>query len=647
MNPDNCALAAGLVSLSYIRQGEQALARRQRLIKALLSSRRLPERGWDEATIEMLIRDCSAMDSNNFLDNVGVGEREGRVACPLVARRHYGLAHGIGRSGDIAAEQPKAAGSSLMATLTAHLAADALRIAGLTGVGPVSVLPLATGMALTLVLLALRPQRPAGADTVVWSRVDQKTCLKAITAAGLRPHVVELRRQGDELVTDVQGISEALAALDSNRIVAVVTTTSCFAPRAPDDVAAVARLCAAADVPHVVNNAYGVQSRQTCRAVAAAWSRSGCGGRVDAVVQSTDKNFMVPVGGALVAAPATRPGLVAAVNGTYPGRASVAAHLDLLMTLLHWGAEGWRKVLAEREDVMPYLRDKLRQLAARQSERVLETPSNPISMALTLDTLVAATTVTAAAAAVTEVPAAAAAPGETGTVEAAAEAKEEQEEQAAPSGNDDLRLTVSRMVAAEGHNAQSEAHGPGKPHEKLRGAAEGQKAVAARQPPPPPVRRTPDVTFFGAMLWSRCVSGTRVVAPGKTQTVGGVTFHNYGSHTEVPYPSTYMTAAAALGTTRADVDELIVRLDRCFTEFRKKCGAATTTTTTTTAAAAGENGGRGMAAAVAVRISTEVTQDRGGAADADVATDVIDGGEVKSSDDDVEPVAALSRVECS
>eukprot|EP00983_Pelagomonas_calceolata_P098877 1158397-Pelagomonas_calceolata.AAC.4 len=54
-----------------------------------------------------LWQDCALMDSNNFLDNVGAGEREGRVACPLVARQHYHLAHGIGRSGDIAAEQPK------------------------------------------------------------------------------------------------------------------------------------------------------------------------------------------------------------------------------------------------------------------------------------------------------------------------------------------------------------------------------------------------------------------------------------------------------------------------------------------------------------------------------------------------------------
>lgn len=35
---------------------------------------------------------------------------------------------------------------------------------------------------------------------------------------------------------------------------------------------------------------------------------------MDAVVQSTDKNFMVPVGGAVVAAGRRRPGLVAAVN---------------------------------------------------------------------------------------------------------------------------------------------------------------------------------------------------------------------------------------------------------------------------------------------------------------------------------------------
>lgn len=56
MDADNCALAEGLVSRTYVQQGAQALARRRRLVKTLLSQRRLPERGWDDATIELLLQ---------------------------------------------------------------------------------------------------------------------------------------------------------------------------------------------------------------------------------------------------------------------------------------------------------------------------------------------------------------------------------------------------------------------------------------------------------------------------------------------------------------------------------------------------------------------------------------------------------------
>ncbi len=77
-----------------------------------------------------ITQDAALMDSNNFPGQAGVGEREARIACPLVARCHFRMAHGIGRSGDIAAEQPKAAGSSLLVKLACCLAGDALRIAG-------------------------------------------------------------------------------------------------------------------------------------------------------------------------------------------------------------------------------------------------------------------------------------------------------------------------------------------------------------------------------------------------------------------------------------------------------------------------------------------------------------------------------------
>lgn len=48
-----------------------------------------PEDGWDESTIELFLHELAIMDSNNFLGNCGVGEREGRVVSGLVARRHY------------------------------------------------------------------------------------------------------------------------------------------------------------------------------------------------------------------------------------------------------------------------------------------------------------------------------------------------------------------------------------------------------------------------------------------------------------------------------------------------------------------------------------------------------------------------------
>lgn len=82
--------------------------------------------GLSDVAIEQLLYQLSNMDSNNFAQHIGAGEREGRVLSALVQRRHYYFTHGIGRSGDVTSDQPKAAGSSLMASLTNHLVKDAL-----------------------------------------------------------------------------------------------------------------------------------------------------------------------------------------------------------------------------------------------------------------------------------------------------------------------------------------------------------------------------------------------------------------------------------------------------------------------------------------------------------------------------------------
>jgi O-phospho-L-seryl-tRNASec:L-selenocysteinyl-tRNA synthase len=337
MNDANFKLMASVVDKAYVDQARQARRVTEQLVKNLLAQRAIPEHGWKETSIELLLRELAAMDSNNFPGNVGVGEREGRVFSPLVAARNYGFAHGIGRSGDVMAVQPKAAGSSLVVQLTNHMAAHALRLAGFSNIKNAIVLPTATGMTMTLALIALKQNRPA-ATHVVWPRIDQKSCLKAIVTAGLVPVVVENVYEGDELRTDLPGVATAVAMAGAENVLCILSTTSCFAPRAHDRLEELAVLAAELGIGHVVNNAYGVLSRTCMGSIAAA----AAAGRIDAVIQSTDKNFMVPVGGAVVAT-AKRPNpkgqprgpppvgvpappklldLCDAISKIYPGRAS-------------------------------------------------------------------------------------------------------------------------------------------------------------------------------------------------------------------------------------------------------------------------------------------------------------------------------------
>lgn len=199
------------------------------------------------------------MDSNNFLKNHGVGEREARIASSLVARRNFHFGHGIGRSGDLTEVQPKAAGSSVMYQLTNALAKDALKTLGVQAVTSCFVAPLATGMSLSLVFLTIRQQNPK-ARYIVWSRIDQKSCFKSITTAGFEPVIITPVLNGDQLVTNAKKIEEFLQETDPSLIACVLSTTSCFAPRSCDDVETVAEICKKFHVPHVINNAYGVQS---------------------------------------------------------------------------------------------------------------------------------------------------------------------------------------------------------------------------------------------------------------------------------------------------------------------------------------------------------------------------------------------------
>lgn len=76
---------------------------------------------------------------------------------------------------------------------------------------------------------------PAG--LVLWPRIDQKSCLKAILTAGLIPVPLPLRQDGDALATDLEGLRAKLEEYGGpRRVLCVLSTTSCFAPRVPDAV---------------------------------------------------------------------------------------------------------------------------------------------------------------------------------------------------------------------------------------------------------------------------------------------------------------------------------------------------------------------------------------------------------------------------
>ena len=76
-------------------------------------------------------------------------------------------------------------------------------------------------------------------------------------------------------------------------------------------------------------------------------------------------------------------------------------------------------------------------------------------------------------------------------------------------------------------------------------------------------------SMLGSMLFSRFVSGTRVVTTTGSKSVAGISFPGYGAHADA-YTVPYMTAAAAMGMKKCEVDVFVQRLQSVIDEFRKQ-----------------------------------------------------------------------------
>jgi O-phospho-L-seryl-tRNASec:L-selenocysteinyl-tRNA synthase len=47
----------------------------------VIKSKKIPDEGFDDTTIESFVKELSQLDSNNFIRKSGVGEREARISC--------------------------------------------------------------------------------------------------------------------------------------------------------------------------------------------------------------------------------------------------------------------------------------------------------------------------------------------------------------------------------------------------------------------------------------------------------------------------------------------------------------------------------------------------------------------------------------
>ncbi|MHA1847530.1 MAG: O-phosphoseryl-tRNA(Sec) selenium transferase [Promethearchaeota archaeon] len=369
-----------LMDRGILERGLMILEDEFRPIKNLFEQRKVPDKGWNDHQVELLFKLLSMMDTDKDAKAARVGEREGRTSSGYVLSLAEGFSHGIGRSGDIGAIQPKAAGGSIVNKLSSYLATYFLKRVGLPAVKSSIVLPVATGMSIALCLSMIHQELEKDGDKNPWKkneviipRVDHKSPVKGIKFAGFKPVIVEGELEGDSVVVRPEQVKEHV----TEHTGAIVSTTAFFPPRHPDFVKDISKLCRDLGIAHVINNSYGVQSEVFMKIVRGAMDA----GRVDFIVQSTDKNFLTPVGGAVVAS--ASPEKIRALSRVYAGRASIQPLLQFIASTLTLGIEGYKNLMHEQVQNRKFLEKNVKEFSGEIGQRLLNV-NNPIAVAMTV-----------------------------------------------------------------------------------------------------------------------------------------------------------------------------------------------------------------------------------------------------------------------
>ncbi|MFX0138184.1 MAG: O-phosphoseryl-tRNA(Sec) selenium transferase [Candidatus Hodarchaeota archaeon] len=365
---------------NMLNRGQLVLNEFLNPIKILFEQRSVPKEPWTEEQIEFLLQTLSNMDTDKDKNAARVGEREARIASKLHLKTSAGFCHGVGRSGFLTAAQPKAPGGSIMYELSNYLARSILKNSGLSNITDAIVVPICTGMSLALTLGALRPdwgdQDSDLKRTVLVPQIDHKSLLKSIDLMGFKTKIISGKIFGDAVRIPIEEIKFNL----DEECFAVISITSFFPPREPDNIKEISKFAKEFDLVHVIINAYGVQSPEWMKLIRSAIDA----GRVDAIIQSTDKNFLTPVGGAIIASPVKDN--INEISQSYAGRASATPVVNFLISMLSLGISGYQKLIEEQQQNRKILERKLKEAAEKINERILDI-YNPVAVALSLKNL--------------------------------------------------------------------------------------------------------------------------------------------------------------------------------------------------------------------------------------------------------------------
>ena len=361
---------------NILNRGQLVLNDFLKPIKILFEQKNVPKEPWTDEQIDFLLQALSNMDTDKDENAARVGEREARIASKLHLNISGGFCHGVGRSGYLTAPQPKAPGGSIMYEISNYLARNFLKNFGLPNIKEAIVVPLSTGMSLALCLGALRLSLEPNKNKILLPRIDHKSLLKAIDLIGFEPKIVNGKVYGDAVRVSIEDIK---ANLD-DKCFAIISITSFFPPREHDDIKEISKFANENGLIHIIINAYGVQSPEWMKLIRTAIDS----GRVDAIIQSTDKNVLTPIGGAVIASPAKD--IITKISQAYAGRASASPIVNFLISMLSLGINGYQNLLDEQKRNRALLEEKLKDIADKINEKILNV-FNPVAVALSLKNL--------------------------------------------------------------------------------------------------------------------------------------------------------------------------------------------------------------------------------------------------------------------